>query len=176
MIYRMSEARNGPHATHSHQLETPLHSIGQHAKALVNAVARGVDREAAAHNLSPTEFATIRLFLTDLEWTASELSQMLSIDASAMSRVVSKLVDRGMLRRRRSRKNRRLVHLKLTEEGVALGLELHKKAHSYEERFTEGISVEDLAICLDTIRKIVANHAAWEESHSEPTELIGEVR
>ena len=68
------------------------------------------------------------MFLTDLEWTATELAQMLSADASSISRVVSKLVERGLLSRRRPREDRRKVLLKLTEEGVALGLELHEKS------------------------------------------------
>ena len=172
---QMSETGNRSHRTHSPQVETPLHSIGQHANALVNAVAGGVDREAAAYDLTPTEFAAVRLFLIDLEWTATELSEMLSVDASSMSRAVSRLVDRGVLRRRRPREDRRLVFLKLTEEGVALGLELHEKAHSYEERFTRGISPEDLEVFLATIRRIVANHAALEESDSDPAGQPGEV-
>ena len=89
-----------------------------------------MDREAAACDLTTKEFAAVRLFLTDLEWTATELAQMLSVDASSMSRVVNSLVDRGVLRRQRPREDRRLVFLKLTEEGVALGLELHERAHS----------------------------------------------
>ena len=127
-----------------------------------------MDGEAAAYNLTPTEFAVIRLFLTDMEWTATELAQMLSLHASVMSRAVSRLVDRGVLRRRRQREDRRLVFLKLTEEGVALGLELHEKAHSYEERLTQGISPEDMETCLATIRRIVANHVALEDLNSDP--------
>ena len=165
---QMPETEHRSHRNHSHRIETPLHSIGQHANALVNAVAGGVDREAAACDLTPTEFATVRLFLTDLEWTVTELAQMLSVDASSMSRVVSKLVDRGLLRRRRPREDRRLVFLKLTEEGVALGLELHERAHSYEEKLTRGISPEDLEVFLATIRRIVENHAAWEDANSDP--------
>ena len=172
---RMSEAEHRSYRTHSHRVETPLHSIGQHANALVNAVARGVDREAAAYDLTPTEFAAVRLFLIDLEWTATELSEILSVDASSMSRVVSKLVDRGVLRRRRPREDRRLVFLKLTEEGVALGLELHEKAHSYEERLTRGISPEDLETCLATMRRIVEDHASWEDANSDPDRQPGEV-
>ena len=59
------------------------------------------------------------------------------------------------------------MFLKLTEEGVALGLELHEKAHSYEVRLTQGISPEDLEVFLATIKSIVANHAALEESNSD---------
>ena len=172
---QMPETGNRSHPTHSHRIETPLHSVGQHAKALVNAVTRGVDSEAAAYDLTPTEFAAVRLFLTDMEWTATELTQVLAVDASSMSRVVNNLVDRGVLRRRRPREDRRMVFLKLTEAGVALGLELHERAHSYEEKLTQGISAEDMEICLATIRRIVANHAAFEDSNSDPVGQAGEV-
>ena len=126
-----TEPVNGPDFAQSAAKGPPLHSLKQHADALANAVSRGVDREAAAFNLTPLEFALIRLFLTDLEWTATELAQVLSVNASVMSRAVGKLVDRGVLYRRRLRKDRRVVLLKLTEGGVALGLELHERAHSY---------------------------------------------
>ena len=115
------------------------------------------------------------MFLTDMEWTATELDQMLSLSASVMSRAVSKLVDRGVLRRRRQREDRRMVFLKLTEAGVALGLELHEREHSYEEKFTQGISAENMEICLATIKRIVANHAALEDSNSDPVGQAGEV-
>ena len=172
---QMPETENRSHRTHSHRIESPLHSVGQYAAALVNAVTRGVEREAVAYDLTPTEFAAVRLFLIDLEWTVTELAQMLSVDASSMSRVVNNLVERGLLSRRRPREDRRLVFLKLTEEGVALGLELHERAHSHEERLTRGISPEDLEAFLATIRRIVANHAAMEESDSDPDGQTGEI-
>ena len=81
-----------------------------------------------------------------------------------MSRVVRRLVDRGLLSRRRPREDRRVVLLKLTAEGVAIGLKVHRIAHSYEERLTQGIDAEELKSCLATIRKIVANHTALERS------------
>ena len=172
---QMPETGNSSHRTHSHRVELSLDILEQYATALVNAVAGGVDREAAACDLTPMEFTVVRLFLTDLEWTATELAQMLSVDASSMSRVVNKLVERGVLRRRRPREDRRLVFLKLTEEGVALGLELHEKAHSYEKKLTRGISPEDLEVFLETIRRIVANHSACEDANSDPDGQPGEV-
>ena len=41
-------------------------------------------------------------------------------------RVVTKMVDRGLMRRRRPRNDRRVVFLTLTDEGKALTLELHR--------------------------------------------------
>ena len=163
-----TEPVNGPDFAQSAAKGPPLHSLKQHADALVNTVSRGVDRAAAAaFNLTPLEFALIRLLLIDLEWTATALAHMLSVNASSISRVVSKLVDRGVLQRRRLSKDRRVVFLKLTEEGVAFGLELHERAHSYEEKLTRGISAEDQEVFLATIRKIIANHATLERSESD---------
>ena len=153
----MTETSNRSHGTQPYRAGAHLHSLEQHATALVKSVTKDVYSEAAASNLTPTEFAAIRLFLGDLEWTATELAQMLSVDTSAVSRAVSNLVDMGVLCRRRLSKDRRKVLLKLTEEGVALGLELHARAHSYENRLTCGISDEELETFLGTIQKIVAN-------------------
>ena len=172
---QMSETGNRSHGTSSHRVELPLDGLEQPATALVKSITRGVDRETAAYNLTPTEFAAIGLFHVEQEWTATELTQMLSVKTSAVSRIVSNLVDRGVLSRRRSREDRRMVYLKLTEEGVALGLELKERVHSYEERLTRGISPEDMETCLATIKRIVANHAAWEEENSDPAGQPGEV-
>ena len=165
---QMSETENRSDPTHSHRVETPLESIEQQAYALVKAGVGGIGREAAAYDLTPMELAVVRLFLTDLEWTATELAQMISVGASTMSRVVNKLVDSGVQSRCRPREDRRLVFLKLTEEGVALCFELREKAHSYDKILTRGISAEDLETYLATIRRIMANHAALEESNSGP--------
>ena len=71
----------------------PLHSLGQYGAALANAVSRFMRRELAPHCLNNLDFTLIRLFLTDQEWTVSELAEILAMDNPATSRVVSKLVD-----------------------------------------------------------------------------------
>ena len=165
---QMSETGIRSHGTHSHRVELPLDGLEQYTTSLVRSVTRGLDRETAVYNLTPTEFAAVSLFHVDQEWTTTELTQVLSVNASAVSRVVNSLVDRGVLSRRRSREDRRMVYLKLTEEGVALGLELQERVHSCEERLTQGISPEDMEVFLATIRRIVANHASWEKANSDP--------
>lgn len=142
----------------------PLHSLGQHGAALANAVSRFMRRELAPHGLNNLDFTLIRLFLTDQEWTVSELSEILSMDNPAISRVVSKLVDKRILERHRPRprQDRRIVLLKLTEHGVSLGLELHNKLHSYEAKLVGGVADEDIEALRSTIKKILQNHNAME--------------
>ena len=172
---QMSETGNRSHGTHPHRVEPPLDGLEQYATSLAKSVTRGLDRETAAYDLTPTEFAAVRLFHVEQEWATTELTQILSVNASAVSRVVNSLVNRGVLSRRRPREDRRMVYLKLTEEGVALGFELKERVHFYEQRLTRGISPEDMETCLATIKRIVANHAAWEEENSDPAGQPGEV-
>ncbi len=137
--------------------QMPLHSLGQCAAALLNAVAKGVNRELASHGLTSMEFAMVRLFLTDKEWTATELAQVLPVEVSAISRMVSKLVDRGLLSRRRPRNDRRVVLLRLTDQGREVGMELHESVHAYEDRLIDGIDPIELETLHSVIGKIMAN-------------------
>ena len=82
--------------------------------------------------------------MTDQEWTVSELAGILPMDIPAISRAVSKLVDKGLLARRRPREDRRIVLLKLTKAGVALGLDLHEKMHAYETKLAEGVPEKEI--------------------------------
>ncbi len=145
------------------QADMPLNSLGQYAAALLNVVAEGVEAEAEAYNLKPLEFALLRLFLTEEEWTPTELAEVLPVEVSAISRMVTKLVDRGMLYRRRPRSDRRIVLLKLTEEGTAFILEIHRRVHAYEDSLFQGIPEEEKEDFLSTIRKILDNYASITE-------------
>ena len=136
-----------------------MNRIGQHVRALANSVSSVLDREALDHDLTPLEFAVIDSFGRELEWSVTGLAEMLSVKVSVMSRVLKRLVDGGLLRRRRPRNDRRIVLLKLTEEGLALSLILQEKSRAVEEKLVQGVSAEDLQICLATIRKIVENQA-----------------
>ncbi len=158
----MSTASEKSLSRHADLDGMPLHSLGQHGAALANAVSQFMRRELAPHGLNNLDFTLIRLFLTDEEWTASELAQIMPLDNPAISRVVSKLVDKGILARRRPREDRRFVLLKLTEFGVALGLELHEKLHSYEAKLVEGVAEEEIEALRSTIKKVLQNHNALE--------------
>ena len=151
-------------STHAHLDGMPLHTLGQYGTALADSAVRYMRCELAACKLNHLDFTLIRLFLIDQEWTVTELAEILPMDVPAISRVVSKLVDRGLIERRRPREDRRIVLLKLTGEGVARGLELHEKLHTYEEKLLKGIPDEELDILRSTVEKILQNHLALEES------------
>ena len=131
--------------------------------ALVNAVGTGVADRVRPYGLAPMEFSLLRVFLNERDRTARELAQILPVDASRVSRVVNKMVDMGLLRRRRLRNDRRVVRLTLTEEGETLAQKLHERIQAYDASLMEGVSAAEARAFAATIAKIAANSAALEK-------------
>ena len=115
----------------------------------------------APYNLIPLEFAILRAFLGREEWTTTQLAKALPVTLSRVSRVVTKMVGMGLMRRRRLRSDRRVVILTLTEEGLALTSELHRRVQAYDARLSEGVSAqEELAVFASVLSKVMANYTA----------------
>ena len=163
----VSENVRGTSRSHSRRTVPALHEVERHAAAVVTSATRTMRKEAEAYGLTQAEFVAVRLLLPGKELTLTELARRLSRSVTTMSRVISNLEDKGLLYKRRTRDDRRLVFLKLTEEGVALGSSLQERAMSYEEMCVRGISDEDLLICYATLRKIAMNQVSWEKRSAE---------
>ena len=86
-------------------------------------------------------------------------------EAARISRVVTKMVDRGLMRRRRPRNDRRVVFLTLTDEGKALTLELHRRVQAYEATLSKGVCEEEMAVFVSVTSKVMTNHAALAQSN-----------
>ena len=134
--------------------------LGECVAGLVNAVATGIADLVAPHDLIPMEFALLRLFLRREEWTTTQLAQALPVKLSRISRIVTKLVDRGLIRRRRLRSDRRVVLLTLTEAGEALTRELNERVQAHDARLSEGVTEQELAALAAATSKIMTNYAA----------------
>ncbi len=138
----------------------PPYDLGACVAGLVNAVARGMGQIVSAHGLTHIDFALLRLFLGSQEWTTTQLAQMLPIALSGISRSVTKLVDMGLIRRRRLLSDRRVVILTLTEEGLKLTQDLDVRVQAFDSRLCEGVGKEDMAAFASVTARVVANYAA----------------
>lgn len=65
------------------------------------------------------EFMVLK-FLSESPMRSSDLSKMLQVSASHITSVTDSLVEKGLIERRRSNKDRRVVDLILTEKGKSL--------------------------------------------------------
>ena len=142
----------------------PLESLGASLAGLVNVVEKGLMEETVPYDLSPLEFNLLRICMVGGEHTATQLADMLPVDASRISRVVTRLVDMGLLRRRRLRSDRRVVMLRLTERGTELTSEVEQRVLAYDARLMEGVSRDEMRGFTSAVAKILANYATLKSS------------
>jgi DNA-binding MarR family transcriptional regulator len=88
-----------------------------------------------------------------------DLSAMTSIDASTMSRLVSRLVRAGFVTRSRSAQSSREVVVALGPKGRALVARLIPVAQKLERTASAGIAAKDMAVVKRTLRAIYENMA-----------------
>ena len=134
--------------------------LGSSVARLVNSVANSIDEELQPHGLSSVEFSLLSHCYEREECNASELANVLPVDASRVSRMVTTLVDRGLLRRRRLRNDRRVIMLRLSDDGQELAAMLRRRVREIYTALTEDISAEDMQVFVSVSDKIAQNYQA----------------
>lgn len=87
----------------------------------------------------------------------TELGQSTFRDRSTMSRILGGMERRGWIERHQDPSHGRVQLVFLTEAGKALRAELTPRAKRLVARQLRGISVEDLAVTIATLRRVFDN-------------------
>ena len=128
---------------------------------IFNALDKALVQRASPHGITNSEYALLWHCLEG-ERTVTQLAQVLPIDGSRVSRVVTDLVEKGLLRRRRTREDRRIVMLSLTNKGLELTSQIFQNMKRHYAAITEGISEEDLRTFMSVKSRILAKYASME--------------
>lgn len=86
-----------------------------------------------------------------------DLADLTSIDASTLSRIVTRLVRLGLVTRTRSTTSNREVAVALSAKGAALVARLIPHARAIEAEAAAGISAEELAVVKRCLRRMYSN-------------------
>lgn len=148
--------------------------LGSCVTGLVNTLAGGAAEQVAPHGLLPLDYAVLRLFLIKDQWTVTQLAQPLPFKTPHISRVVTNLVGKGLVRRRRRRNDRRVVFLTLTDEGKVLTAELFRCVQSYESELAKGVSEEEMAAFISVTSKVMANYRSLRDEFDVNGHVCGE--
>ena len=131
---------------------------------LGNAVYKGIATEMAPYDLTPLDIQLMMVCAERGECTATYLAQLLPVDASRISRMVTDLADRGLVRRRRLRSDRRIVMLRLSPDGDHMISEVSQRMQRYYGALTAGFSDEEMSTFATIALGIIANYEAMQES------------
>lgn len=98
-------------------------SYGYLVRRLHASLQRLMERRVQSLDLTALQWGPLLLIAQGKGDTAAALARALDIDTGAVTRMIDRLERKGLLRRRRSTHDRRLVHLELTADGRhAIGL------------------------------------------------------
>ena len=111
----------------------------------------------AAHGLSIAMWRVMAVLASAGGQRQIDLADLTSIDASTLSRIVTRLVRLGLVTRARSASSNREVVVSLSAKGSALVARLIPRAREIETEAAAGLSAEELAVVKRCLRRIYGN-------------------
>lgn len=129
-------------------------------------VAHFSERALARHQLTIDMWRVLAALADNGRQRQVDLAGLTSIDASTISRMVTRLVHRGLVKRSRSRTNGREVVVELTARGTALVNRLIPVALSVESLAIGAVGARDLARIKQVLHRMYANLAKRAESRA----------
>jgi DNA-binding MarR family transcriptional regulator len=124
----------------------PRKGVGHLLHRVRTEMLAAVDREMAADEqlvameVTSAQFIVLAALNMGEMKSASDLCKHISYDAGAMTRMIDRLEEKGLLRRSRCPNDRRLVNLELTEKGSLALPQMRRVAMRVLNRFLDGFT------------------------------------
>ncbi|HXW75720.1 MAG TPA: MarR family transcriptional regulator [Steroidobacteraceae bacterium] len=116
-----------------------------------------LDAELERFGLTGMQFAVLKHLADGAARTAADLCRFMQYDTGAMTRIVDRLEQRGLLRRERCRDDRRVVLLRVSPTGRAQLPRLMAVAARVLEAHLAGFSPAEIAALKDYLGRMIAN-------------------
>ena len=132
--------------SHAYEARTfePQRSIGRLLGRVKMEMGDALDQELAPFDISAAQFVILVALATGEADSASTLCRGISYDPGAMTRMIDRLEQKGLIRRTDHPDDRRRVGLELTAEGKAVYPKLRAASMAVQNRFLRGFSKSDV--------------------------------
>ena len=114
-------------------------------------------KELAPHGMTIAMWRVMVVLADKGDQRQVDLSSLTSIDASTLSRLVTRMTTVGLVSRTRSTNSTREVVVKLTTKGHTIVARLIPQARSYEKIAAAGLKAKQLEMFRDCLRLVYAN-------------------
>ena len=124
-------------------------------RRVVSAFSSVADRalEAAGLDLTYVQWISLRMLYWQGASSAAELAGKHDTDAGALSRMLARLEDKGLVQRRRAVRDRRCMSVSLTPEGRGVAQRASEVVQAVDEAFQKGLRSDERLILLYLLRK-----------------------
>ena len=132
-------------------------------QTLVQVLIEGLKNQLSPYGVDAVEYTVLSVCLAVGPTSIRDLRELVPLDYGHMSRTTTRLEDKELLQKIRLRDDRRVVRLRVTEEGVSLMPELMGRVQEYYALLVRDISHERLIGCMAVLQKMIS---AWEEGEN----------
>ncbi len=113
--------------------------------------------------VTPPQWGALSLLLVQDGMTIGTMSQKRGVDAPAVTGIISRLEQIGLVERQHNREDRRVVKVYLTQEGRDISQTLISSVEQFEQSLKGGFSESDLDHFLTLLQQLVTNAAEFGE-------------
>lgn len=145
-------------------------SLGHQLVQLLGQMRREMELRMARHGLTDAQWKPLWMLQQGRAGTPVELARESGIDAGAMTRMVDRLVAKGLVERLRSETDRRVVNLRLTAAGEEAAGHVPAVLASIHNDVLEGFSAEEWAQLKAFLARALANAQALAAHHGPEAE------
>jgi len=135
----------------------PSQGIGAYIGRARRTIVEAIDQELAPLGISHAQWIVVLLLGDGAAATAADLCKILIYDPGAMTRLLDRLAKKGVLRRVRTRDDRRTVRLELTAEGRKLYPRILEALVQVFNRLLHGFSRSEVRQLQQLLKRMVAN-------------------
>ncbi|RDU38995.1 MarR family transcriptional regulator [Neobacillus piezotolerans] len=89
------------------------------------------------------------------ECTSTELAEVFGVNKSAITAIITRLTDKGLVKRTRDEGDRRIVYLALTDEGINLFENAEQRIHALVEKMITKFEQEEITAFINTYEKLL---------------------
>jgi DNA-binding MarR family transcriptional regulator len=111
-------------------------------------------KEQIGEDLTSDQHYTLRYIKHASNCTSSELAEAFDVQKSAITAIITRLTDKGLIKRTRDLKDRRVVYLTLTEKGNELFNQSEDRVHHLVEGFITKFNEKEINAFIETYEKL----------------------
>ena len=130
-------------------------SVGYLLHQLATSMRRRIEQAMAAHDLTAAQWVPLWKLARDGECSAQALAREIDIDAGAATRLVGRLAAKGLVERRRSAADRRIVMLQLTPAGRAVAAHVPQVLAEVNNAYLRGFSRDEWGQLKALLRRML---------------------
>jgi len=135
----------------------PSLGVGASIARARRTIVEAIDRKLAPLDISHAQWIVVMLLGDGAAATAAELCRILVYDPGAMTRLLDRLENKGVLRRVRAKGDRRTVRLELTAGGKRLYPKILEALVEVFNRLLGGFSKSEVRQLEALLKRMVAN-------------------